>query len=134
VRLEGNCSQDRVREFYRETDLFVLPSEAEGIPVVLMEAMAMEIPCVATRITGIPELIRHGEEGWLVPSGNEAELVAAIAQLMDHPELRERLGRAARQRVMCDYDLAKNVEQLAAIFRRRLAENVERQAVSQAVR
>ena len=71
VQLEGNCSQDRVRELYRETDLFVLPSKAEGIPVVLMEAMATEIPCVATRITGIPELIRHGEEGWLVPSGDE---------------------------------------------------------------
>jgi colanic acid/amylovoran biosynthesis glycosyltransferase len=121
VNLEGNCSEDRVRALYRETDLFVLPSEAEGIPVVLMEAMAMEIPCVATRIMGIPELIRHGEDGWLVPSGDEAELARAIAHLMDHPELRERLGRAGRARVIRDYSLATNVERLASVFRRRLA-------------
>jgi colanic acid/amylovoran biosynthesis glycosyltransferase len=121
VNLEGNCSEDRVRALYRETDLFVLPSEAEGIPVVLMEAMAMEIPCVATRITGIPELIGHGEDGWLVPSGDEAELARAIAHLMDRPELRERLGRAGRARVIRDYNLATNVERLAGIFRRRLA-------------
>jgi len=121
VNLEGNCSEDRVRALYRETDLFVLPSEAEGIPVVLMEAMAMEIPCVATRIAGIPELIRHGENGWLVPSGDAAELARAIAHLMDRPELRERLGRAARERVIRDYNLATNIARLAGIFRRRLA-------------
>ncbi|HEV2201021.1 MAG TPA: glycosyltransferase family 4 protein [Bryobacteraceae bacterium] len=121
VNLEGNCSADRVRALYRETDLFVLPSEAEGIPVVLMEAMAMEIPCVATRIAGIPELIRHGEDGWLVPAGDEAGLACAIAHLMDDPELRQRLGRAARERVIRDYNLAANVERLAGIFRRRLA-------------
>ncbi len=120
VQLEGNCSQDRVRELYRETDLFVLPSKAEGIPVVLMEAMATEIPCVATRITGIPELIRHGEEGWLVPSGDEAQLAEAIAYLRDRPELRERLGQAGRRRVIRDYNLATNVGHLATIFRCRL--------------
>ncbi len=121
VDLLGNCLQGRVRELYRETDLFVLASLAEGIPVVLMEAMAMEVACLATRITGIPELICHEEDGWLIPSGDEAELIRGIANLMDHPELRERLGRAGRARVLRDYDLATNVERLDAMFRRRLA-------------
>ena len=121
VTLEGNCNQDRVQAFYRETDLFALASFAEGIPVVLMEAMAMEIPCVATWITGIPELIRHGVDGWLVPPGDEEQLADAIAKLMDDPELRRKLGRSARIRVQEKYDLERNTGRLAEIYRRRLA-------------
>lgn len=121
VTLEGNCNQDRVQAFYRETDLFVLASFAEGIPVVLMEAMAMELPCVATWITGIPELIRHGIDGWLVPPADEEQLADAIAKLMDDPELRRKLGRSARIRVQEKYDLERNTERLAEIYRRRLA-------------
>lgn len=121
VTIEGSCNQDRVQAFYRQADLFVLASFAEGVPVVLMEAMAMEIPCVATWITGVPELIRHGVDGWLVPPSDEAQLAVAIATLMDDPELRLRLGRAARVRVREKYDLTRNTERLAQIYRRRLA-------------
>jgi len=120
VTLEGACNHDRVLSFYQQTDLFVLASFAEGVPVVLMEAMAMEIPCVATWITGIPELIRHGEDGWLVPPADEAQLSAAIARLMDDAELRKKLGRSARLRVQEKYDLERNVERLAEIYRKRL--------------
>ena len=121
VTLEGNCNQDRVQGFYRTADLFALASFAEGIPVALMEAMAMELPCVATWITGIPELIRHGIDGWLVPPGDEEQLADAIAKLMDDPELRRKLGRSARIRVQEKYDLERNTERLAEIYRRRLA-------------
>jgi glycosyltransferase involved in cell wall biosynthesis len=121
VTLEGNCNQERVLAFYRKADLFALASFAEGIPVVLMEAMAMEIPCVATWITGIPELIRHGIDGWLVPPADEEQLADAIAKLMDNPELRGKLGRSARVRVQEKYDLQRNIERLAEIYRRRLA-------------
>ena len=82
--------------------------------------MAMEIPCVATWITGIPELIRHGIDGWLVRPADEAELVDAIAKLMDDPELRRKLGRSARIRVQEKYELERNTERLAEIYRRRL--------------
>jgi colanic acid/amylovoran biosynthesis glycosyltransferase len=123
VTLEGNCNQDRVRAFYRETDLFALASFAEGIPVVLMEAMAMEIPCVATWVSGIPELIRHGIDGWLVAPGDEQQLADAIAKLMDNRELRLKLGRSARIRVQEKFDLARNIEHLAEIYRRRLPRN-----------
>jgi colanic acid/amylovoran biosynthesis glycosyltransferase len=120
VTLEGACNQDRVLEFYREASLFVLPSFAEGVPVVLMEAMAMEIPCIATWIAGVPELIRHGIDGWLIPPGNEHEFAAAIAKLIGDPELRQRLGQAGRARVQEQYELQRNTEHLAEVYRRRL--------------
>lgn len=120
VVLEGACNQDRVRELYRGADAFALASFAEGVPVVLMEAMAMEIPCVSTRITGVPELIRDGLDGLLVAPSNVDELVDAIGRLIDDPALRRRLGRSGRERVLERYDLATNVDRLAAIFASRL--------------
>jgi glycosyltransferase involved in cell wall biosynthesis len=122
VELAGAMNQDQIQTFYRAADIFVLPSFAEGIPVVLMEAMAMEIPCVTTWITGIPELIRSGRDGLLVTPGDVEELVEALSRLMDDPVLRLRLGRAGRQRVLEKYDLRRNTVRLAEIFRRRLGE------------
>ncbi|HVW85533.1 MAG TPA: glycosyltransferase [Bryobacteraceae bacterium] len=122
VILEGSVNQDRIRDFYREADVFALASFAEGIPVVLMEAMAMEIPCVTTWITGIPELIRDSIDGLLVPPSDDIALAAAIARLMDDPELRRRLGEAGRRRIIDKYDLRANVEKLAQVYRTHLAE------------
>ncbi len=120
VSFEGWLNQERVRELYQETDIFALASFAEGVPVVLMEAMAMEIPCVATNITGIPELIRHGTDGLLVTPSDEEELARTLATLMDDPALRRRLGEQGRRRVLEKYDLARNTLRLASIFDRRL--------------
>ena len=122
VVFEGAVDQDRIRDFYRGADVFALASFAEGIPVVLMEAMAMEIPCVTTFITGIPELIRPEQDGLLVAPSDEQALAAALARLMDDATLRRRLGEAGRRRVLEKYDLNHNTERLAAIFRRRLGE------------
>jgi glycosyltransferase involved in cell wall biosynthesis len=97
-----------------------MPSFAEGIPVVLMEAMSMEIPCVTTRITGIPELIRDGIDGLLVAPSSVDELAAALGRVMDDAELRETLGHNGRLRVVEHYDLEKNVARLGDIFQRRL--------------
>ena len=120
VTFEGAVNQDRIREFYDRADVFALASFAEGIPVVLMEAMAMTVPCVSTRITGIPELIRDGIDGLLVAPSDDRELAAAIARLMDDPEERQRLGCAGRTRVMDRYDLARNLDRLVDVFDRRL--------------
>ncbi len=117
VVFEGALSHDRVLEIYRRADIFALSSFAEGVPVVLMEAMALEIPCVATRITGVPELIRDEEEGLLVPPADTQELKTAIARLLQDPELRRRLGRAAREKVARDYNIHANIAQLAQLFR-----------------
>jgi glycosyltransferase involved in cell wall biosynthesis len=116
VVFEGAVNQDRIRELYRMADAFCIPSFAEGIPVVLMEAMAMEIPCVSTHITGIPELIRNGVDGLLVAPSDLDGLIAALSSLMDDAELRERLGKSGRQRVVEHYDLNRSVQTLAGIF------------------
>lgn len=116
VFFEGRQNADRVLELYRESDIFALPSFAEGIPVVLMEAMAMEIPCVTTWITGIPELIRDGVDGLLVPPSSDEELAEALARLMDDAPLRRSIGQAARLRVMEHYDLNRNTAALAEIL------------------
>ena len=120
VVFEGAVNQDRIRALYAQADAFALASFAEGIPVVLMEAMAMEIPCVTTWITGIPELIRNGVDGLLVPPSDDAALAQALAVLMDEAAVRRRLGAAGRTRVLEAYNLSRNTERLAAIFRRRL--------------
>ena len=120
VVFEGAVNQDSIRELYGRADAFVLASFAEGIPVVLMEAMAMEIPCISTWITGIPELIRNGTDGLLVPPSSSKALADAIASLMDDPELCERLGRQARLRVTDRYNLEPNIAHLAQIMLRRL--------------
>jgi glycosyltransferase involved in cell wall biosynthesis len=114
-------NQDRIRSVYATADVFCLSSFAEGLPVVLMEAMAMQIPCVSTSITGIPELIRDGIDGLLVPASDLDALVDALARLMDSSDLRKQLGTSARIRVLEHYDLGRNVETLAAIFTRRIA-------------
>jgi glycosyltransferase involved in cell wall biosynthesis len=85
-----------------------------------MEAMAMELPCVATWVNGVPELIRNEEEGLLVAPADVEGMAGAIGRLMADPELRERLGKAGRRRVLLDYDLRKNTAGLAAVFRERV--------------
>ena len=82
VIFHGFTAQDKLDELYRQADIFALPSFAEGVPGVLMEAMAMEIPCVATWITGIPELIRNGVDGLLVAPSDVEAFAGAIRQLI----------------------------------------------------
>jgi len=122
VVFEGPVNQDRIRTFYQAADVFCLPSFAEGIPVVLMEAMAMQVPCVSTHITGIPELIRSGIDGLLVPPSDLAALVAALALLMDDPTLRQQLALQGRIRILEQYDLPRNVQKLARLFAERVTE------------
>jgi glycosyltransferase involved in cell wall biosynthesis len=121
VNFAGWKAQDELRVFCSDSDLCVLASFAEGVPVVLMEAMAAGIPCVAPRIAGIPELIRDGIDGILVTPANVKELVDAIAQLMDEPELRRSMARSSRERITDNYDLLKNTLHLSEIFRQWMA-------------
>ncbi len=125
VIFDGWRNQDEVHARYEQADCFALASFAEGVPVVLMEAMAMNLPCIATRITGVPELIRDGVDGLLVAPSSVEELAEAIARLMDDEALRARLCTAGRRRVMDVYDLPRNVARLADIFTCRV-KNIER--------
>ncbi len=120
ILFKGAINQDHIRQYYEAADIFALASFAEGIPVVLMEAMSMEIPCVATSINGIPELIRNGIDGILVPPSDIDGLAQALSRLMDNPALRQSLGKAGRARVQEHYELAKSVNRLEEVFRSRL--------------
>ena len=120
---EGASNQDQIREHYSAADAFVLASFAEGIPVVLMEAMAMEIACISTAVAGIPELIRNGIDGLLVEPSDERGLAAAIDSLINDFALRQRLAAAGRSRVIEKYNLDNNVARLAHIFTSHLTLN-----------
>jgi glycosyltransferase involved in cell wall biosynthesis len=120
VTFEGAVNQDRVRELLQMADIFALPSLAEGVPVSLMEAMAMEIPCVSTYVAGIPELIESGVDGLLVPASDAGLLADAIDRLIADPGLRRRLGAAARRKIVERYNLSVNCERLLEIFAQRI--------------
>lgn len=117
VEFIGAVGQDRVQEYYNQGDVFVLPSFAEGVPVVLMEAMAKELPVISTRVMGIPELVEDGVSGLLIPPANLDALVQAMERLAKDPELRLRLGKAGREKVIADYNLETNVPKLAQVLR-----------------
>jgi glycosyltransferase involved in cell wall biosynthesis len=104
-----------------KADVFVLASFAEGLPVALMEAMALGVPCVSTTIAAIPELIHSGHNGLLVPPANPQALQSALDQLATDPQLRQKLGIQARITAESEYNLATNLDRLATVFTRRLA-------------
>ncbi len=124
VEFAGWVNQARLMALYAETDLFVMPSLAEGIPMVLMEAMAMQIPCVAPRITGIPELIEHGDDGMLFAVADVEDLKQKIRHLLQSPESWAQIGRQARAHVVRDYDMARNTKRFAAVLAEQLGGKV----------
>ncbi len=94
----GWCDREMLKAFYRSADIFVLPSLDEGMPNVLLEAMAMGLPVVATQISGSQELIEEGENGFLVPSKNPVVMAQKLAQLIDNNSLRLQMARSSRNR------------------------------------
>ena len=122
VIFTGAVDQNHIMTYYQAADIFVLPSFAEGLPVVLMEAMAMEIPCITTAITGVPELIQHGQDGLLVAASDRDGLVEAIANLVNDSLRRKQMGQAGRLKVLSDYDLTKNTRYLYEKLVQRLAD------------
>lgn len=118
VTLLGAQPQDRVRGWLAEADAMVLPSivgmdnQQEGIPVALMEGLATGLPVVATRLSGIPELIEHEHTGLLVPEKDAQALAGAIQRLVDNRALASALGRAGRQHVLAGYDRRQNTQRL----------------------
>ena len=116
VRFLGAVEHDRMPALYEAADVFCLPSFAEGIPIVLMEAMAMEIPVVATRIMGVPELVEHERSGLLVPPARADLLADALVRLLTDQPLRLEMVRAGRRRVEADHDRAASADALRRIL------------------
>lgn len=116
LELLGSVGQDRIQSVYESADVFCLPSFAEGIPVVLMEAMALELPVVTTRIMGIPELVEDRVSGLLVAPGDLDALVDALAELAADPQKRSAMGREGRRKVQADFDLHRSAVDLARLL------------------
>jgi colanic acid/amylovoran biosynthesis glycosyltransferase len=118
VRITGWVSSGEVREEILAARALVLPTFAEGLPVVLMEAMALRRPVITTYVAGIPELVRDRENGWMIPAGSIEELSRAIADCLTRPvdELR-RMGDAAYDRVVARHSIDLEVAKLAQLFR-----------------
>jgi glycosyltransferase involved in cell wall biosynthesis len=116
VRFLGAVEHDRLPQLYAGADVFCLPSFAEGLPVVLMEAMSTGVPVVATSIMGVPELVRDGESGLLVPPARADALAEALIRLLRDPELRRRLAAEGRRRVAGDYDRTATSTELREVL------------------
>ncbi len=108
VRLTGAIGQDEIADYYRRATLFCLPTFIEGLPVVLMEAMASGLPVVTTPVNGIPELVETGVTGVLVAPGRPDLLADALERVLGDPELRAELSRAGRHRVVAEFDITRD--------------------------
>lgn len=122
IEWRGAQPRDRVLAALTEGDLFVLPSriardgDRDGLPNVLMEAQAMALPVLSTAVSAIPELIRDGETGRLVPPDDRAALTEALAEMITRPELRATLAEAGRARVLSAFGHDANLDRLARTF------------------
>jgi len=116
VKLKGPLPHEAVIEMYNVADIFVLPSLSEGIPIALMEAMAMELPVIATDITGIPELVDDGKNGFLVRPGKPGEIAEQIDLLLNDEILRKQMGIKGREKVEQRFSLDRNAGQVEKLF------------------
>jgi glycosyltransferase involved in cell wall biosynthesis len=119
VRITGWIANERVRAEILGARALVLPSFAEGLPVVLMEALALGRPVISTYVAGIPELVLPGVSGWLVPAGDRAALAQAMQSALTAPDATlEALGRAGAERVRAHHDARREAGKLAELLRR----------------
>jgi glycosyltransferase involved in cell wall biosynthesis len=113
VTLLGPLTQEEVLRLMREATVLVLPcvvsssGNQDGLPSVLIEALAVELPAISTTLSGIPEIIEHGRTGLLVPPGDSMSLASTIEQVFGNPGLRERLARAGLRKVRAQFDVRK---------------------------
>lgn len=118
VRITGWVSAEQVRAELQAARALVLPSFAEGLPVVIMEAMALHRPVLSTYVAGIPELVQNGQHGWLFSAGDVHALAQAMREcLQASPEALQAMGRAAHQRVLERHNIDTEAAKLAALFR-----------------
>lgn len=122
VQLLGWQSSDQVRQEILRSRALLLPSFAEGLPVVLMESLALGRPVVTTWVAGIPELVEQGGNGWLVPPGSAEALAHAMEQVLATPvEKLSEMGRCGREKVLREHNAATEAAKLAKLFEQAVA-------------
>ena len=112
----GYRSQDYVAEKLSQSDVLVLPSFAEGVPVALMEAMASGRPVIATRVGGVQELVEDGISGCVVAPGDVTGLTEAMVKMADDPLLRRAMGEAGRAKVAAEFAVDREAALLKELF------------------
>jgi colanic acid/amylovoran biosynthesis glycosyltransferase len=118
IRITGWISSSDVRDEILAARALILPSFAEGLPVVIMEAMALRRPVITTYVAGIPELVRANEDGWLIPAGSVDDLVTAMEECLGtSPENLQRIGNAAHRRVTARHSIDIETAKLAVLLR-----------------
>src|SRR5207245_3142217 len=127
-RLTGQeIKQEDIPAFMHTGDIYCLPcvwsedGDVDGLPQMLMEAMACGLPAISTRLVGIPDLCIHEKTGLLVEPGNVQQIADAIIRLHGYPDEAQRLAREARRWIAEKFDLATSLDPLIALFRARLA-------------
>ena len=124
IHFHGRLTRDEIARLLQDADVLAAPSvptsdgRREGIPVVLMEAMASGVPVIASNISGIPELVKDKYTGLLVPPRDSTSLANALECYFVEPNLHRRLGQAGREKIVSDFDLNKNAAKLAQHFRK----------------
>ena len=114
VRFEGSIED--VTPYLQIADLFVLPSVAEGLPVSILEALATKVPVVATQVGGVPDIIEHGYNGWLVPPDNPSALRDALLLLLRQPLLLSKLAENGREYVLHNHGLSEIAHRLGQVY------------------
>lgn len=117
VFLKSVAPKELIIEELEGTDIFIQPSLSEGLSNAALEAMAMEVPVISSRVGGMPEAITHGETGILFESGNFNELADLIEDLIQNPEKRQKIGKSARQRVEKDFEISDQISKFLEIYR-----------------
>lgn len=117
VTITGWATADQVKQHILGARALILPSFAEGLPIVLIEAMLLGRPVLSTYVAGIPELVVNGETGWLFPAGSEEDIACAVRACLDAPADRLRaMGTAGRERALRDHDIGDQTAALSALF------------------
>lgn len=126
VSFEGRLASEELPPFYRAAGVLVVPSIYEGLPMVVLEAMACGLPCVATRVSGHPEAIEEDVSGLLVAPDDPPALAAACLRLLGDPELRARFAAAARARVSARFGLERQRDAYLALYQELMSQRAGR--------
>lgn len=117
VEVLGYVEDDRMTELLMSSDIYILPSFAEGLPIAMLEAMAAGLPIISTLVGSIPDVIEENVNGFLVEPGNYDALAAKIVQLMHDEGLRQRMGRNNIEKIRRQYSTQKTMERLEKVYR-----------------
>ncbi|MFC1707541.1 glycosyltransferase family 4 protein [Planctomycetota bacterium] len=118
VLCEGPVRSERIPSFYRSARVLIVPSAYEGLPMVILEAFRCGLPCVATRVSGHPEVVVDGENGFLVTPDEPEELAERCVRILEDTALRERMGEHARRLVEERFGVDRQVREYVALYRR----------------